>query len=241
MSSLELKNIQKFYGENHILKGFDLQVQDGEFISFLGSSGCGKTTCLRIVSGLENQTSGTLTMGGEVISHPSNNIFLRPEKRQIGMVFQSYAIWPHMNVFENVAYPLKIQKISKSEITNRVMETLKVVELDGLDKRMPNQLSGGQQQRVALARGLVARPKVLLLDEPLSNLDAKLRQKMRHDIRKIQQDLKITCLYVTHDQLEAFSMSDRVVLMNNGVIEQIGTPDQFRTNPETSYVKEFLQ
>ena len=241
MSSLELKNIQKYYGDNHILKGFDLKVEDGEFISFLGSSGCGKTTCLRIVSGLENQTSGELIMGGEVISNPEKSIFVRPEKRQIGMVFQSYAIWPHMNVFDNIAYPLKIQKVSKSEIQSRVMDTLKVVELDGLDQRMPNQLSGGQQQRVALARGLVARPKVLLLDEPLSNLDAKLRQKMRHDIRKIQQDLKITCLYVTHDQLEAFTMSDRIVLMNNGVIEQIGAPEQIKNNPETEYVREFLQ
>lgn len=241
MSSLELKNIQKYYGDNHILKGFDLKVEDGEFISFLGSSGCGKTTCLRIVSGLENQTSGELIMGGEVISNPNKDIFLRPEKRQIGMVFQSYAIWPHMNVFDNIAYPLKIQKVSKSEIQSRVMDTLGVVELDGLDQRMPNQLSGGQQQRVALARGLVARPKVLLLDEPLSNLDAKLRQKMRHDIRKIQQDLKITCLYVTHDQLEAFTMSDRIVLMNNGIIEQIGAPEQIKNNPETEYVREFLQ
>tara|TARA_B100000925_G_scaffold285191_1_gene261177 strand:+ start:4503 stop:5228 length:726 start_codon:yes stop_codon:yes gene_type:complete len=241
MSSLELKNIQKYYGENHILKGFDLIVEDGEFISFLGSSGCGKTTCLRIVSGLENQTSGELIMGGEVISNPERSIFVRPEKRQIGMVFQSYAIWPHMNVFDNIAYPLKIQKVSKNEIQTRVMDTLGVVELDGLDQRMPNQLSGGQQQRVALARGLVARPKVLLLDEPLSNLDAKLRQKMRHDIRKIQQDLKITCLYVTHDQLEAFTMSDRIVLMNNGVIEQIGAPEQIKNNPETEYVREFLQ
>ena len=180
-------------------------------------------------------------MGEELISEPSKNIFIRPEKRQIGMVFQSYAIWPHMNVFDNVAYPLKIQKIEKSEMRNRVLETLQIVELDGLDQRMPNQLSGGQQQRVALARGLVARPKVLLLDEPLSNLDAKLRKKMRHDIRKIQQDLKITCLYVTHDQIEAFSMSDRIVLMNNGLIEQIGTPDEFKQSPKTSFVEEFLQ
>ena len=159
MSSLELKSIQKYYGHNHILKGFDLKVEDGEFISFLGSSGCGKTTCLRIVSGLENQTSGELIMGGEVISNPEKSIFLRPEKRQIGMVFQSYAIWPHMNVFDNIAYPLKIQKVSRDEIKSRVMDTLSVVELDGLDQRMPNQLSGGQQQRVALARGLVASAK----------------------------------------------------------------------------------
>ena len=241
MSSIELTNIQKYYGDNHILKGFDLTVEDGEFVSFLGSSGCGKTTCLRIVSGLENQSSGIVKLGQDVISNPEENVFVRPEKRDIGMVFQSYAIWPHMDVFDNVAYPLKIQKVAKKEIQERVLETLKTVELEGLEKRMPNQLSGGQQQRVALARGLVARPRVLLLDEPLSNLDAKLRQKMRHDIRKIQQDLKITCLYVTHDQLEAFSMSDRIVLMNSGVIEQVGSPAEFKSDPKTAYVSEFLQ
>ena len=241
MSSIELNNIQKYYGDNHILKGFDLMVKDGEFVSFLGSSGCGKTTCLRIVSGLENQTSGIVKLGDDVISNPCEKIFERPEKRDIGMVFQSYAIWPHMNVFDNVAYPLKIQKVSKPELRDRVLESLKIVELEGLDERMPNQLSGGQQQRVALARGLVARPKVLLLDEPLSNLDAKLRQKMRYDIRKIQQDLKITCLYVTHDQIEAFSMSDRIVLMNQGLIEQVGSPSEFKTSPKTAYVSDFLQ
>ena len=241
MSSIHLKNIQKYYGDNHILKGFDLEVTDGEFVSFLGSSGCGKTTCLRIVSGLEDQTSGQLYIGGELVSDPSSKTFIRPEQRGVGMVFQSYAIWPHMNVFQNVAYPLVIQKKSKDEIQESVHKILKTVELSGLENRMPTQLSGGQQQRVALARGLVAHPKVLLLDEPLSNLDAKLREKMRYDIRRIQQELKITCLYVTHDQVEAFSMSDRIVLMNQGVIEQIGQPTELRDSPKTPYVQEFLQ
>ncbi|MAW07042.1 MAG: ABC transporter substrate-binding protein [Halobacteriovoraceae bacterium] len=241
MSSITIENVQKYYGNNHILKGFDLHVEDGEFVSFLGASGCGKTTCLRIVSGLENQTSGVVKIGGTIVSDPQNNIFIRPEKRNIGMVFQSYAIWPHMNVFQNIAYPLKVQKVPNEKIKEEVKKILEVVELDGLENRAPNELSGGQQQRVALARGLVARPKVLLLDEPLSNLDAKLREKMRHDIRKIQKELSITCLYVTHDQLEAFSMSDRIVVLNQGVIEQVGSPEQIKSLPETPFVQSFLQ
>ena len=160
---------------------------------------------------------------------------------KVGMVFQSYAVWPHMNVFDNIAYPLKVAKVEKSKILESVSEVLDTVELKGLEKRMPNALSGGQQQRVALARGLVARPKVLLLDEPLSNLDAKLREKMRVDIRKIQRDFKITCIYVTHDQIEAFTMSDRIVVMNRGNIEQMGTPEDIRSNPENDFVADFIR
>ena len=241
MSTVEFKNIKKSYGEVEVVKGFDLKVEDGEFVSFLGPSGCGKTTCLRMISGLEENTSGSLSIDGEVVSEPEKRVFLPPEKRNVGMVFQSYAVWPHMNVFQNIAYPLKIQKIPHIEISKRVDEVMEIVELADLGERMPNQLSGGQQQRVALARGLVARPRVLLLDEPLSNLDAKLRDKMRVDIRKIQQKLKFTCVYVTHDQLEAFSMSDRILIMNHGVVQQVGTPEEIRNNPENNFVREFIK
>ena len=241
MSTVEFKNIKKSYGSVEVVKGFNLNVEDGEFVSFLGPSGCGKTTCLRMISGLEENTSGKLLIGGDVVSCPEENIFLSPEKRKVGMVFQSYAVWPHLNVFENIAYPLKIQKISKSEIKDRVDEVMDVVELSGLGERMPNQLSGGQQQRVALARGLVARPRVLLLDEPLSNLDAKLRDKMRIDIRNIQQKLNFTCVYVTHDQLEAFTMSDRILIMDKGIVQQVGTPEEIRTNPANEFVRDFIK
>jgi iron(III) transport system ATP-binding protein len=241
MSTVEFKNIRKSYGAVEVVKGFDLKVSDGEFVSFLGPSGCGKTTCLRMISGLEENTSGELSLGGDVVSDPDRKIYLSPEERNVGMVFQSYAVWPHMNVFENIAYPLKIQKINTIEIKNRVEEVMNVVELSGLEGRMPNQLSGGQQQRVALARGLVARPRVLLLDEPLSNLDAKLRDKMRIDIRAIQQKLKFTCVYVTHDQLEAFSMSDRILIMNEGIVQQVGTPEEIRESPANQFVQDFIK
>lgn len=241
MSTVEFKNIKKSYGNVEVVKGFDFKVNDGEFVSFLGPSGCGKTTCLRMISGLEENTSGELFIDGEIVSCPEKKIYLSPEKRNVAMVFQSYAVWPHMNVFNNIAYPLKIQKVPASEIKKRVNEVLDVVELSGLGERMPNQLSGGQQQRVALARGLVARPRVLLLDEPLSNLDAKLRDKMRVDIRSIQQKLKFTCVYVTHDQLEAFTMSDRILIMDKGVVQQVGTPEEIRHNPANDFVRDFIK
>lgn len=240
MSTVTFENIKKNYGEVEIIKDFNLHIEDGQFVSFLGPSGCGKTTCLRMVSGLEKCSGGILKIDNEIVSHNEASIFTPPEKRHVGMVFQSYAVWPHMNVFNNVAYPLKVAKISKSEIKNRVDEILSIVEMSGYEKRMPNELSGGQQQRVALARGLVMKPRVLLLDEPLSNLDAKLREKMRHDIREIQQQFKITCIYVTHDQIEAFSMSDKIVIMNQGDIIQSGKPDEIRNNPTNQFVTEFI-
>jgi iron(III) transport system ATP-binding protein len=240
MSFVVFEHIKKSYGPVHVIKDFSLDIQDGEFISFLGPSGCGKTTCLRMVAGLEKNTDGILKIDGEIVSDPLNNYFIPPEKRHVGMVFQSYAVWPHMNVFDNIAYPLKVAKKSKDEIKSAVGEILELVELGGLDQRMPNELSGGQQQRVALARGLVARPKVLLLDEPLSNLDAKLREKMRVDIREIQQKFAITCIYVTHDQIEAFSMSDRILIMRDGVLEQLGTPEEIRQNPANEFVENFI-
>ena len=194
-----------------------------------------------MVSGLETNSAGTISIDNEIVSDPRNKIFTPPENRHVGMVFQSYAVWPHMNVFDNVAYPLKVKGHNKSEIQDRVKEIIDIVELTGLEKRMPDALSGGQQQRVALARGLVMKPKVLLLDEPLSNLDAKLREKMRVDIRKIQQDFGITCIYVTHDQIEAFSMSDKIVIMNFGDIIQLGTPNEIRHAPINDFVADFIK
>lgn len=241
MSTVTFEHIGKSYGEVRVIKDFDLKIKDGDFVSFLGPSGCGKTTTLRMVAGLETNTEGKLFIGEILVNDPQNRFIMAPEKRQVGMVFQSYAVWPHMNVFENVAYPLRVAKIAKSEIADRVQTILKTVELNGLEERMPSQLSGGQQQRVALARGLVAKPKVLLLDEPLSNLDAKLREKMRVDIRQIQQQFKITCIYVTHDQIEAFTMSDQIVLMNKGDIVQAGAPTDIRNNPKNEFVAEFIR
>ena len=240
MSTVNFEHVKKSYGDVDVIHDFSLDIKDGDFVSFLGPSGCGKTTCLRMVSGLEKNTGGIIKIDDAIVSDPDNKMILAPEKRKVGMVFQSYAVWPHMNVFDNVAYPLKVAKTNKSEVNDRVNEILKIVELTGYEKRMPDALSGGQQQRVALARGLVAQPKVLLLDEPLSNLDAKLREKMRGDIRKIQQDFGITCIYVTHDQIEAFTMSDKIVIMNAGNIIQEGSPDEIRENPINDFVADFI-
>lgn len=241
MSTVTFENIGKSYGEVSVVPDFSLKIQDGHFVSFLGPSGCGKTTCLRMVAGLEIPTAGKLWIGDKLVNAPASKIYVAPENRHAGMVFQSYAIWPHMNVFDNVAYPLKVAKVARSEMDDRVQAILKTVELDGLDKRMPNMLSGGQQQRVALARGLVSQPKVLLLDEPLSNLDAKLREKMRADIRRIQRQFGITCIYVTHDQIEAFTMSDRIVVMSKGQIIQEGAPEDIRSRPANEFVSEFIR
>ncbi len=240
MSSVEFKNVTKAYQANVILQYMSFKINDGEFVSFLGPSGCGKTTSLRMVAGLETNTTGEISIGEELISSPEKNILIPTRLRKLGMVFQSYAIWPHMNIFENIAFPLRMNKISQNEITKKVDEVLNLVELGGLSERMPNTLSGGQQQRVALARGLVARPRVLLLDEPLSNLDAKLREKMRKDIRQIQQHFKMTCIYVTHDQVEAFSMSDRIMIMEKGKILQFATPQEIRANPADEFIRDFI-
>lgn len=242
MSHVVFENVKKQYGENlWAVEEFNLEIENGEFVSFLGPSGCGKTTTLRMIAGLEENTHGKIYFDGEVVSDPEKRIFLQPEKRNVGMVFQSYAVWPHMNVFDNVAYPLKFKKFSKDKIREEVMDILKVVELDGMELRKSHELSGGQQQRVALARGLVMKPRILLLDEPLSNLDAKLREKMRRDIRQIQQEFKLTMVYVTHDQREAFQMSDKIVVMDKGKIQQIGTPLEIEQNPKNEFVKEFIR
>lgn len=241
MSKVVFENVSKQYLKTWAVKDINLTIENGEFVSFLGPSGCGKTTTLRMIAGLEENSHGKIYFDNEIVSDPKNKSFMLPEKRNVGMVFQSYAVWPHMNVFENVAYPLKLKKIPQDQIKSDVAKILQIVELDGLEKRKSHELSGGQQQRVALARGLVMRPRILLLDEPLSNLDAKLREKMRKDIRKIQQDLKLTMVYVTHDQKEAFQMSDKVVVMNLGQIEQIGSPTEIQNNPCSEFVEDFIK
>lgn len=216
------------------VNGVSLRIEKGELVTLLGPSGCGKTTTLRLIAGFEFPTAGRILLDGQAIND------LPPHRRDMSMVFQSYAIFPHLNVFENVAYGLNVQHRSRAEIQERVARVLALVELTGLDSRAPNQLSGGQQQRVALARALVMEPKVLLMDEPLSNLDAKLREQMRGEIRRIQKQLGITSVYVTHDQIEALTLSDRIVVMNRGLIEQIGAPTELYRRPRTRFVADFI-
>ncbi len=240
MSTVRFDKVSKSFGVTEVLTNVSLSIGEGEFVSFLGPSGCGKTTLLRILAGLEKNTKGQVFIDSDLVSDPENFNFVSPEKRKVGMVFQSYAVWPHMTVFENVAFPLRIAKISNNEIQKMVKDILDLVELSGLEERMPHQLSGGQQQRVALARGLVARPRVLLLDEPLSNLDAQLREKMRLDIRSIQKLFKMTVVLVTHDQIEAFEMSDKIFLINKGQIVQAGTPSELKNNPINEFAAQFF-
>ena len=235
---LELTNITKEFGKGQeVVRAVDdlnLVIEPGEFITFLGPSGCGKTTTLRMIAGFETPTSGSITLDGESLAE------LTPDKRPMGMVFQSYALFPHMSVHENISYGLKIQKLSSAEIQRKVSEVLNSMSLEKLANRAPNQLSGGQQQRVALARAMVVQPKVLLFDEPLSNLDAKLRGQMRAEIRKIQQSLGITSIFVTHDQDEAMSVSDRIVVMKNAVVQQVGTPQDIYRHPNSVFVADFI-
>ena len=238
MATVTIKHITKAFGDNVVLKEFNETFREGEFVTLLGPSGCGKTTMLRIIAGFEKPTSGEVYIDDQLVS--GGKTFVPPEKRSIGMVFQSYAVWPHMNVFDNVAYPLSIKKVPKGEIKERVDKVLEIVHLSQYAQRFPNQLSGGQQQRVALARALVAAPKLLLLDEPLSNLDAKLRESMRFEIKDIQKKLGITVVYVTHDQTEAMAMSDRIFLINRGVVQQCGTPEQIYNEPANQFVADFL-
>ena len=238
MASVTIKNVTKAFGTNVVLKEFNQKFEDGEFITLLGPSGCGKTTMLRMIAGFEKPTSGEIWIGDKVVS--SQKTFLPPERRDIGMVFQSYAVWPHMTVAENVAYPLKIKKVARDEIKKEVDRVLEIVHLSQYAERIPSQLSGGQQQRVALARALVARPQLLLLDEPLSNLDAKLRESMRFEIKEIQSRLGITVVYVTHDQTEAMAMSDKIILINRGEIQQVGRPEEIYNHPANQFVADFL-
>ena len=238
MSKITLDHVTKKYGDVTVLNDFSAEFRDGEFITLLGPSGCGKTTMLRMIAGFEKPTSGEIRIDGVTVS--SADVFVPPEKRGLGMVFQSYAVWPHMNVFKNVAYPLKLRKTPKAEIDEKVRKVLGIVHLSQYAERMPSELSGGQQQRVALARALVAEPKVLLLDEPLSNLDAKLRERMRFEIKEIQHRLNINVIYVTHDQGEAMTMSDRVFVINSGVLQQVGNPVDIYRHPSNQFVADFV-
>lgn len=238
MSSITLTNITKYYGNVEVIKKFSGVFEDKQFVTLLGPSGCGKTTLLRMIAGFEKPTTGEIKIDDVTVSSADN--FVPPNHRNIGMVFQSYAVWPHMNVFENVEYPLKIQKIPRSERNKRVLEILKAVDLSQYAERMPNELSGGQQQRVALGRALVSNPRVLLLDEPLSNLDAKLRETMRFEIKEMQKKFGITVVYVTHDQTEAMAMSDKVIVFNNGIVQQIDSPVNIYSNPANQFVANFV-
>lgn len=240
MSEVRIEHVFKRFGAVTAVNDFNLVVKNGEFVSILGPSGCGKTTTLRMIAGFERATEGEIYIGDQCVSSSLKGSFTPPEKRDIGMVFQSYAVWPHMTVADNVGYPLKIQKVDKAERERRVQEMLELVHLGEYSKRYPNQLSGGQQQRVALARALVAQPGLLLLDEPLSNLDAKLRESMRFEILEIQKKTGITVVYVTHDQGEAMAMSDRVVVMSMGVVQQIGAPHEIYTKPANKMVADFI-
>ncbi|HKI99517.1 MAG TPA: ABC transporter ATP-binding protein [bacterium] len=238
MSKLALHNVTKRFGEYSAVKDFNLELREGEFVSLLGPSGCGKTTTLRMIAGFINPSSGTIEVDGGVISSPTSS--LPPEKRSMSMIFQSYAIWPNMTVYENVAFGLKIRRLAAAEIRRKVEQILEVVQLGHLKDRYPAELSGGQQQRVALARAVVVQPAVLLLDEPLSNLDANLREEMRYEIRRLHDEIKITTVYVTHDQAEAMVTSDRIAVMNLGRIEQIDDPFTLYARPRTRFVAGFI-
>lgn len=231
---LELKGLTKQFGETDVLKGIDIKVAKGEFITLLGSSGCGKTTTLRIIAGLEEPDEGQVILNGQDITQTP------PERRNVNTVFQNYALFPYMNVEKNIGYGLKIKKVPKDEIKRRVSEVLKMVQLEGYEKRKPDELSGGQRQRVAIARAVINQPKVLLLDEPLGALDLKLRRQMQTELKSLQKKLGITFIYITHDQEEAINMSDRIAVMRNGVFEQIGTPNEIYYQPKTSYVADFV-
>ncbi|MDZ4095751.1 MAG: ABC transporter ATP-binding protein [Paracoccaceae bacterium] len=234
MAFLDIENLEKSFGPNRVVKDFNLGIEKGEFVSLLGPSGCGKTTVLRMVAGFETPSSGAIRIGDRDV------VTQRPNQRNIGMVFQAYALFPNLTVAQNVAFGLKVKGVSRPESDARVTEMLGIIGLPDLGDRYPFQLSGGQQQRVALARALAVKPSVLLLDEPLSALDAKIRVSLRNEIREIQQKLGITTIFVTHDQEEALSISDRIVVMNGGIAEQVGTPFEIYNRPNTRFVANFV-
>jgi iron(III) transport system ATP-binding protein len=240
MSFLRIQNLYKTFGGLVAVNRINLEIKEGEFFTLLGSSGCGKTTTLRMIGGLEKPDGGEIFLGDQCLVSSEKNVFIKPEKRNMGMVFQSYALWPHMTVFENVAYPLKLRGIKGAQAEKKVAEVLALVGLAGLEERQAPALSGGQQQRVALARALVFSPKVLLLDEPLSNLDAQLREEMRRELKALQQRVNVTVIFVTHDQIEALSLSDRIAIMKFGVLEQVGTSEEVYYKPATPFVRDFL-
>ena len=233
-SILQLRQIRKSFDNTEVLKGIDLEVAQGEFITLLGASGCGKTTTLRIIAGLELPDAGQVILEGQDITN------CEPNKRDVNTVFQNYALFPHMNVSDNVGYGLKIRKVPKAEIERKVEQALRLVQLEEYGKRMPDQLSGGQKQRIAIARAVINEPKVLLLDEPLGALDLKLRRQMQLELKRLQKQLGITFIYITHDQEEAINMSDRIGVMHEGILEQLGTPNEVYYQPQTSYVADFV-
>lgn len=233
-SILQLQQIRKSFADTEVLKGIDLEAGQGEFITLLGASGCGKTTTLRIIAGLELPDSGKVILEGRDITD------WEPNRRDVNTVFQNYALFPHMNVADNVGYGLKIRKVPKAQIAERVERALRLVQLEEYKKRMPDQLSGGQKQRIAIARAVINEPKVLLLDEPLGALDLKLRRQMQLELKRLQKQLGITFIYITHDQEEAINMSDRIGVMHEGLLEQMGTPNEVYYRPRTSYVADFV-
>ena len=234
MATLSLDNVKKSFGKTDVIHGVSIDVKDGEFIVIVGPSGCGKSTLLRMVAGLETITSGEVQIDGRRVNE------VEPMDRDIAMVFQNYALYPHMSVFDNMAYGLKIAKVPKPEIEDRVQQAAKLLQLESYLKRKPRELSGGQRQRVAMGRAIVRKPAVFLFDEPLSNLDAKLRVQMRLEIKALQRELGVTALYVTHDQVEAMTMADRMIVMNGGVADQIGAPLEVYANPATEFVAGFI-
>ena len=231
---VEIKNVNKKYADNHVVHDLNLEIFEGEFLTMLGPSGCGKTTLLRMIGGFEEASGGQILIEGESVEEKE------PYERNVNTVFQSYALFPHLNIFHNIAYGLKIKKIAKNEIKRRVQEMLELVQLNGYDKRYPSQLSGGQKQRVAIARALINNPKVLLLDEPLGALDLKLRKEMQLELKNLQRKLGITFIYVTHDQEEALTMSDRIAIMNQGYLDQLDTPEGIYDKPKTRFVADFI-
>ncbi len=237
---LQAREIVKRFGRVVAVDQVSFEVQQGEVLTLLGPSGCGKTTTLRMVAGFERPDGGEIEIQGKLVSSGAKRLHVPPEKRGLGMVFQSYAVWPHMTVYENVAYPLTLRHLGKSEVKQRVLDALDLVGLTGLGDRPSPLLSGGQQQRVALARALVYSPDILLLDEPLSNLDAKLRNSMRVELKRLQERVNVTVLFVTHDQIEAMSLSTRLAVMNRGRIEQLGTPQDIYERPQTAFVEDFI-
>lgn len=241
MEIIRIEGIAKSYGSHQVHKDLSLSIEKGECFTLLGPSGCGKTVLLRLIAGFETPDAGRISIDNTVVSDPAAGIYIPPDSRGLGVVFQDYAVWPHMSVFENVAYPLKIAKRPKDEIRSRVMESIEMVGMTGLDRRLPSELSGGQQQRVALARALVANSSLMLLDEPLTNLDANLREEMRFEIKELQRKLNITVLYVTHDQEVALAISDRLAIMDDaGRIRQTGNPWEIFERPADPFIFNFM-
>jgi ABC-type Fe3+/spermidine/putrescine transport system ATPase subunit len=237
---LSVRGLTKIYGAARVVNDVSFDLNTGEVVTLLGPSGCGKSTTLRLIAGLDQPDAGEVFIRGRLVASAARQVMIPPEKRRVGLVFQSYAIWPHMTVAENIGYPLKVRRIDSGTVAAKVAEMIQLMKLDGLAGRMPTQLSGGQQQRVALARALVYEPTLLLLDEPLSNLDLVLRREMRAQLKELQSRLAMTVLYVTHDQEEAMSLSSRVVVMNGGVVEQIGPPEAVYEQPATPFVQDFV-